>query len=44
LMKNAPKIHEVISFCDSPPFDPTARMMATGPVAANNQPTNPFDA
>ena len=29
---------------ESPPFEPTARMIATGPVTANSQPMKPFDA
>ena len=44
LMKKTPKIHEAISASARPPFEPTVRMMATGAVAANSQPMNPFEA
>ena len=43
-MKKTPKIQEAISASDSPPLEPTVRMMATGAVTENSQPINPFEA
>src|SRR5690242_20632897 len=43
LMKKILNIHEAISFSDSPPLEPTARMMATGAVTAYSQPMKAFD-
>ena len=44
LTKNAPKIHEARSDSVSPPRVPTARMIATGPDAANTKATNALAA
>jgi hypothetical protein len=44
LMKKPPKIHDAISFSESPPFEPTARMIATGALTANSQLIKPLDA
>ena len=40
LMKNEPKIHDDRSAALSPPRVPTARMIATGPEAANTNAMN----
>ena len=44
LMKNTPKIHDASWASLRPPRVPTDRMMATGAVAENTQPMNPFAA
>ena len=44
LTKNAPKIHDERSEGVSPPRVPTARMIATGPEAANTKPMKPLAA
>ncbi len=44
LRKNAPKIQEAISASDRPPPMPTARITATGPVAAKMKPIRPLAA
>ena len=44
LRKKAPKIHDASCSCESPPCAPTARITATGPVAAKIRPMNPLAA
>ncbi len=42
LRKNEPKTHEARSDSDNPPRVPTARITATGPVAAKMKPITPL--
>ena len=44
MSRNTPNIQEAISACDSPPWVPTARITATGPVAAKINPIKPLAA
>ena len=44
LRKKTPKTHDASSACDRPPWVPTARITATGPVAAKIRPISPFAA
>ena len=44
LTKNEPKIHEARSDSARPPWAPTARTIATGPLAAKMKPTSAFAA
>ena len=44
LMKKTPKTHDASSACDRPPCTPTARITATGPVAAKMSPIRPLAA
>src|SRR5262245_56149589 len=44
LKKKTPKIQEAMSPSESPPPEPTARMIATGAVTAKSQPIKPLDA
>ena len=44
LIKKAAKIQEAMSDSDIPPRAPTARMMATGPLAANRNATRALAA
>jgi len=44
LRKKAPKIQELSCATESPPRAPTARMIATGAVAAKIQPMKPLAA
>jgi len=42
--KNTPKIQDASWAAESPPCRPTARITATGPVAAKISPMSPFPA
>lgn len=42
--KNTPNTHDASSAGERPPWVPTARMTATGPVAAKIRPITPFAA
>jgi hypothetical protein len=44
LRKNPPKIQEAMSDSERPPRAPVARMMATGPLAANRKATTALAA
>ena len=44
LRKKAPNSHDASSACPSPPCDPDASTIATGPVAAKMKPTRPLTA
>ena len=44
LRKKTPNTHDASSACDRPPWVPTARITATGPVAAKIRPMRPFAA
>ena len=44
LRKNTPNTHDASSACVRPPWVPTAKITATGPVAAKIRPIRPFAA
>ena len=44
LRKKTPNTHDASSACVRPPWVPTARITATGPVAAKISPMRPFAA